>query len=109
MDHEQEFNPDLITVQDDDGNEHIFEELDRIETDRGRYVAMLPTFDSEEDILDADGELIILKVFEEGDETFLAAIEDDDEFDEIADIFEERLQDIFEIDVIEADVIPEEE
>ena len=46
---------------------------------------------------------------EEGDETFLAAIEDDDEFDEIAEIFEERLADIFEIDVVEADVIPEEE
>ncbi|MEE1292215.1 MAG: DUF1292 domain-containing protein [Acutalibacteraceae bacterium] len=109
MDKEQEYNPDLITVQDDEGNEHIFEELDRIETDQGRYVAMLPTFDSEEEMLESDSELIILKVFEEGDETYLAAIEDDDEFDEVADIFEERLQDIFEIDVVEADVIPEDE
>lgn len=108
MDKEQEYNPDLITVQDDEGNEHIFEELDRIETDQGRYVAMLPTFDSEEEMLESDSELIILKVFEEGDETYLAAIEDDDEFDEVADIFEERLQDIFEIDVVEADAIPEE-
>lgn len=109
MDKEQEYNPDLITVQDDEGNEHIFEELDRIETDQGRYVAMLPTFDSEEEMLESDSELIILKVFEEGDETYLAAIEDDDEFDEVADIFEERLSDLFEIDVVEADVIPEEE
>ena len=97
MDKEQEYNPDLITVQDDEGNEHIFEELDRIETDQGRYVAMLPTFDSEEEMLESDSELII------------AAIEDDDEFDEIADIFEERLADIFEIDVVEADVVPEDE
>lgn len=109
MDKEQEYNPDLITVQDDEGNEHIFEELDRIETDQGRYVAMLPTFDSEEEMLESDSELIILKVFEEGDETYLAAIEDDDEFDEVADIFEERLSDLFEIDVVEADVIPEDE
>ncbi|MBQ8926531.1 MAG: DUF1292 domain-containing protein [Clostridia bacterium] len=109
MDKDQEYNPDLITVQDDEGNEHIFEELDRIETDQGRYVAMLPTFDSEEEMLESDSELIILKVFEEGDETYLAAIEDDDEFDEIADIFEERLADIFEIDVVEADVVPEDE
>ncbi len=48
----------------------IFEELDRIETDQGRYVAMLPTFDSEEEMLESDSELIILKVFEEGDETY---------------------------------------
>ena len=59
MDKEQEYNPDLITVQDDEGNEHIFEELDRIETDQGRYVAMLPTFDSEEEMLESDSELII--------------------------------------------------
>ena len=67
------------------------------------------TASSEEEMLESDSELIILKVFEEGDETYLAAIEDDDEFDEVADIFEERLQDIFEIDVVEADVIPEDE
>ena len=103
MDHEQEYNPDFIIVQDDDGNEIIFEELDRIETDQGRYVAVLPTFDSEEEMLESDSELIVLKVFEEGDETFLAGIE------EVADIFEERLSDLFEIDVVEADVIPEEE
>ena len=109
MDMDQEYNPNLITVQDDDGVEHIFEELDRIETDEGRYVAMLPTYDSEEEMLESDSELIILKVFDEGDETFLAAIEDDDEFDEIAEIFEERLADIFEIDVVEADVVPEDE
>ncbi|MBO7681319.1 MAG: DUF1292 domain-containing protein [Clostridia bacterium] len=104
MDNEQEYNPNLITVQDDDGVEHIFEELDRIETDQGRYVAMLPTFDSEEEMLESDSELIILRVIEDGEETYLAAIEDDDEFDEVAEIFEERLADLFEIDVIEADV-----
>ena len=109
MDHEQEYNPDLITVQDDDGNEIVFEELDRIETDQGRYVAMLPTFDTEEEMLESDNELIILRVIEEGEETFLAPIEDDEEFDEVAEIFEERLADLYEIDVMEADVIPDEE
>lgn len=109
MDMDQEYNPDFITVQDDDGNEHVFEELDRIETDQGRYVAMLPTFDSEEEMLESDAELIILRVIEEGEETYLAAIEDDEEFDEVAEIFEERLADLFEIDVIEADAVPGEE
>ena len=91
MDNEQEYNPDLITVQDDEGNEHIFEELDRIETDQGRYVAMLPTFDSEEEMLESDSELIILKVFEEGDETFLAAIEDDDELEAMYSLIMDEL------------------
>lgn len=109
MEQEQEYNPDLITVQDDDGIEHVFEELDRIETDQGRYVAMLPTFDTEEEMLESDSELIILRVIEEDGETFLTAIEDDEEFDEVAEIFEDRLADLFEIDVVEADAIPEEE
>ena len=109
MDIDQEYNPDLITVQDDDGNEHIFEELDRIETDQGKYVAMLPTYDTEEEMLESDSELIILRVLEDGEETYLEAIEDDEEFDEVADIFEERLSDLFEIDVLEADVVPDDE
>ena len=73
MDMDQEYNPNLITVQDDDGVEHIFEELDRIETDEGRYVAMLPTYDSEEEMLESDSELIILKVFDDNGERILPA------------------------------------
>ncbi|MBQ8782879.1 MAG: DUF1292 domain-containing protein [Clostridia bacterium] len=91
----EEFNPDLVSVIDEDGVEHIFEELDRIETDNGRYVALLPVFDEADDIIDDDGEIIILQVEEENGETFLAPIEDQKVFDEIGKIFEERLQDLF--------------
>lgn len=91
-----EFNPDIVSVVDEDGIEHIFEELDRIETDSGKYVALLPVYDDAEDILDDNGELIILKVQEEADgETFLCPIEDKKEFIEIGKIFEERLSDLF--------------
>ena len=91
----EEFNPDLVSVIDEDGVEHIFEELDRIETDNGRYVALLPVYDEAEDIIDDDGEIIILQGEEENGETFLAPIEDQKVFDEIGQIFEERLQDLF--------------
>ena len=91
----EEFNPDLVSVIDEEGVEHIFEELDRIETDNGRYVALLPVYDEAEDIIDDDGEIIILQVEEENGETFLAPIEDQKVFDEIGQIFEERLQDLF--------------
>lgn len=91
----EEFNPDLVSVIDEDGVEHIFEELDRIETDNGRYVALLPVYDEADDIIDDDGEIIILRVEEEDSETFLAPIEDQKVFDEIGQIFEERLQDLF--------------
>ena len=36
----EEYTPDIVSIVDEDGKEHIFEELDRIETDGGRYVAL---------------------------------------------------------------------
>lgn len=94
----EEFNPDIVTVIDENGVEHTFEELDRIETDTAKYVALLPVYDEAEEILDDDGELIILRVSEEGGETYLEPIEDDNEFNEIGKIFEERLEDLFSFD-----------
>lgn len=92
----EEYNPDIVSVIDEDGVEHIFEELDRIETDDSRYVALLPVYDEAEDILDDDGEIIILKVEEEKNgDTYLCPIEDSEEFDDIQKIFEERLADLF--------------
>lgn len=95
----EEFNPDLITVIDENGVEHMFDELDRIESDEGKYIALTPVYDESEDILDDTGELIVLKVEEDDDgEVYLAPIEDDEEFNEISKIFEERLADLFEIE-----------
>ncbi len=93
-----EYGPDIVSVVDEDGVEHSFEELDRIETDEGKFVALLPIFDEAEEILDSDGELIILKVAEEDGELYLEPIEDDKLFDKIGKLFEERLSDIFEFD-----------
>ena len=95
---EEEYNPDIVSVVDEDGKEHIFEELDRIETDEGRYVALLPLYDDKSQILEDDGELIILRVVEEKGETYLEPIEDDEEFEEIGQIFEERLSDVFDFE-----------
>lgn len=95
----EEYGNDIVTVVDDDGNEHEFEVLDRIETDDDKkYVAMVPVYESEEEMLEDSGELIILRVLEEEGETVLEPIEDEDEFDEIGAIFEDRLSEIFEFD-----------
>lgn len=94
----QEYNPDIVSVIDEDGKEHVFEELDRIETDKGRYVALLPVFDDPQEQLDDSGEIIILKVSEEDGEIYLSAIEDEAEFNEVGTLFEERLEDLFEFE-----------
>ncbi len=93
---DDDYGPDLVTVVDEDGVEHVFEELDRIETEDGRFVALLPVYDEAEEIFDSDGELIILRVLEENDEFVLEPIENEELFEKIGDIFEERLADLFE-------------
>ena len=72
------YDPDIVTVVDDDGKEHEFEVLDRIEADDDKkYIAMIPVFEGGEDVLDDSGELIILRVVEENGETYLEPIEDE--------------------------------
>lgn len=96
-----EFGADLVTVLDDEGNQHQFELVDAIETDDGRYVALLPVYDDPDESVNDDGELIILEVAEEDGEEILAPIEDEDTFDDIAAIFEERLSNLYEIEELE--------
>lgn len=94
----EEFLPDILSLTDDEDNEYNFEVLDRIETDDGRYVALLPVYDDPQDQLDDSGELVILKVFEEDGEEYLEQIEDEDEYATVSDAFINRLQDLYEIE-----------
>ena len=54
-----EYGADLVTVLDDEGNQHQFELVDAIETDDGRYVALLPVYEDPSESVNDDGELII--------------------------------------------------
>lgn len=86
----------LVTVVDDDGIEHTFEELDRIETEDGvRYIALIPAFSEDSD---DEAELIILRVAEDSDGFVLEPIDNEEEFFEIASVFEERLSEEFEFE-----------
>ncbi len=95
---EKDYNPDLITLSDDEGNEYTFEVLDAIETDEGRYLALLPQYEDPQKMLEDSGELVIVKSIEENGEEFFAEIENDDEYETVADAFEDRLQNFFEIE-----------
>ena len=97
----EEFEAGIVKVLDEDGKEHSFELLDAIETEDGRFVALLPIYDEPEESLEDDGELIILKVESEDGEDVLCPIEDDELFDEIGALFEERLEELYEIEEAE--------
>ena len=93
------FGDNYITLTDEDGTESEFRVLDTLDMENGTsYVALEPTPDDPVAYLNSDGSLVILKTIEENGEEILATIEDDDEYDEIADIFMSRLSDLYDFD-----------
>ena len=71
-----------------------------MDLDDERYMALVPVFADPQDSLEDSGELVILKVVpdDENGEELLQTIEDDDEFNRVADLFMERLEDYFEFE-----------
>jgi uncharacterized protein YrzB (UPF0473 family) len=94
---DKEFGTDLLTLVDEDGIEHEFEIADILEMDDQRYMALIPIPSDAKEALQDSGELVILKAVEEDGEEFLEAIEDEEEFDRLADIFMERLEDVYDL------------
>ena len=90
-----EYTPDLYTLIDEENKEHVFELLDVIEENDQRYFALVPYSPDAEELLDSDGELVILKAEMSGDEETLVSIDDDDEFERIGGIFLSRIEEIF--------------
>ena len=94
----EDFGNDILTLIDENGIEKEFEVLDALEKDNSTYVALIPVCDKPEEVLDSDGEFVILKVIEdENGEEVLAGIEDESEFDSVMEEFESRLEDEYEI------------
>ena len=95
-----DFESEVFTLTDEDGNESDFELIGNMDVDGEKYVALVPVESTED-------EYVILKVTEDenGDEVLLT-IEDDDEFDKVADAFEDEF--MTEIDHDDLDK-PEEE
>ena len=82
---------EVYTLEDEEGNESEFTLIKRMEIDGQAYVAFEPF--EEDDVEDDEDSFVILKVLNENGEEIFVTIEDDDEFDKIADIFEAELMD----------------
>lgn len=86
------FEGEFYTLTDDEGNETQFELIGKCELDGVVYLALVPEEDSDSD----EYEYVILKVeTDENGEEILVTIEDDDEFDRVADIFDDEFSDIY--------------
>ena len=96
---EQEFNPDIYTLVDEEGVEQTFELLDVMDLEDDRYFALVQYFENPEDMMEDDGELIVLKSqMDENGEELMVTIDDEDEYQRVGHIFLEKLSSMFEED-----------
>lgn len=91
LDNEEE--QDIITLTDENGEESDYEVMGTYDEENVTYVALYPLKNNEKE------EYVILKTqVDESGEEMLITIEDDDEFDRVADIFEDMLFDEIDYD-----------
>lgn len=92
---DNQYEADLITLIDDEGNEHEFEIIDELENDDGHYMALVPTQQEPEEISSEAETYYIFEVVEEDGEEQLQEVEDDALLDQLAEIFESRFNDAY--------------
>ena len=93
---EEEYQPDLMTLEDEDGNEVTFEVIDALDHKGVHYLAVVEYTEDEKDAEDA--QLVILSVGEDDEGEYLDVVEDDETLLEVSKLFEKRLSDQFEIE-----------
>lgn len=93
---ELDFGSNLLSLLDEEGNEHEFEILDEVDVDDNHYVALIPTSEADADD-DEEGQLIVLRSEEEEGEEYLAYIENEEEFNKVSKIFVDRLSEEYDI------------
>ena len=52
--------PELLTLEDENGEETVFEILDTMDLDDKTYVALTPYHENPEEMLEGDAELVVL-------------------------------------------------
>lgn len=87
----------IITLNDEQGNEVKFEFLDLVELDDEEYVVLLPVVEEGEE---SDGEVVILKLEDSDDENAeeesYVSVDDDEVLSKVFEIFKEKFKDDFD-------------
>ena len=93
IEQDEEYDPEIYTLTDENDNEFHFALLGTLEHEGAVYKALIPV---NEDGEEESGEYVILKLgTDDNGDDILETIEDDEEFDRIADIFDDKFSDIF--------------
>ena len=92
----EEDQPDLMTLEDEDGNEITFEVIDALDHKGVHYLSDVEYAETEEEAENA--QLVILSVGEDDEGEYLDVVDDDELLLELGKLFEERLSDEYDIE-----------
>lgn len=98
----EEASPDLLTLEDEDGQEVTFEVIDATEVNGARYLAVIP-YQADPDNLQEDAELILMRIGTDEEGEYMDIVDDDEELLTVGKVFEERLRAMYDIDDSELD------
>ena len=87
----EEAAPDLLTLEDEDGNEVTFEVIDATEVNGTRYLAVIP-YQEDPESLQEDAELILMRIGTDDEGEYMDIVDDDEELITVGKVFEERLR-----------------
>jgi uncharacterized protein YrzB (UPF0473 family) len=83
---------EVLILVDDDGQEHSFELIAELEMEGQHYVVVAP-IDEEADEEEEEVDITILRAtFDEDGNMYLADIEDDEEWEKVADAWQELVE-----------------
>ena len=90
---------EFFTLTDEEGNENDFELIGTTEYKGKQYYAMIPVDQEKKGEEDGFCEYVILRLdTDENGEEMLITIDDDDEFDDVADIFDDQFSEEVDYD-----------
>ena len=92
-----EENGQIVTLVDEDGFEQEFEVVFTLEMDQNEYAVLIPIVeqdDAEDEELEAEAYIFRMEKDPLDEELVLVAVEDDDEFDRVAALYESEVDEI---------------
>ena len=89
MENEKDFDYDILTLYDEEDNAIEYAVIDGVSYNEKMYLALVEA----EHLNDEECEFLILRQDNDGEEDVLSSIEDEDEFNKVMELFDEKLED----------------
>ncbi len=87
---ENEFDANLVSLLDDEGNEYEFEIIEELDYEDKHYYALMPLFEIPDEDDMENVYMIFEDILDENGEPQLAEIDDEELLDTLAGLFEEK-------------------